>query len=438
MRLALVAVLAVLPALAQPDAKFAASAPITLNGTNALQRVQLPFDVYKEARTDLADLRILNGRGEEVPFAFAGNPDVLRQLVPAVVLPIFPVTSMTAPAKGDGAEVTVRTSDGTLVEIKGAARKNSPSPLRAVAYLLDASQVKEPIKSLAFDWTAGPGAQVVKVRVESSDDLKEWSMLGAGPLVRLENEGQVLSQPRVEFAPRTAKYLRVTADIREFELKGVRAEREAKTEEASREVKVVTGTRGPTPGEIVYDLGGAIPVQALRLIPADANDVISTSLLARNSEKEPWRQVAWAPFYKMTVEGVEKQSPPLEIGRLAARYWLAKVPATSAGTPPSLEVTWRGMQVVFVVRGEGPYSAVFGRTVISQAALPVSTIIPDYRRFGEFSLPLATMGPVAKAPPPTAIEQFVAGMNTKKIILWSVLVLGVGLMGFMAWRLTRK
>jgi hypothetical protein len=327
-----------------------------------------------------------------------------------------------------------------LVEVRRA-----PSPAlpqgggrhRPVAYILDASKIDEPIQALAFDWEAKPGTQVVKVRVEGSDDLKAWSPVGAGPIVRLQNAGQELSQPRVEFAPRKARYLRVTWDVPGFTLGGVRAERAPHTVAPTRLVRVVTATPGEKPGEWRYDLGASLPVEAVRLVPAQANDVISTSILARNDEKQPWRQVAWAPFYRIQVEGVEKESPPLEIGKLPARYWLARLAAGSS-TPPTLEATWRGVQMVFVARGAGPFTLEFGNPAATSTALPVASIIPEYKRKAELALPEAKVGPVVAAPPPTEWEKLTADIQPRRVALWAILVIGVLVLGFMAWRLSRQ
>jgi len=438
MKFPLMVLLAALPALAQQvEEPFAASAQLTLSGKEGLHRFELPFEAYRDARRDLADVRVLNARGEEVPIAFAGNPDLAREILPALALPVFPVSTVAAPVAGGRTEVTVRTEDGTLVSVRGkGAGASAP---RAAAYILDASQVKEPLRALAFDWDAAPGAQVVRVRIESSDDLKAWSLLGAGPLVRLDNGGRTLLQPRVEFTPRTAKYLRITWDVPSFVVSGVRAEREPRAQPAGRKVRVVQAVAGAQAGELTYDLGGALPVEAMRLLPVESNDVISAAISARRGDKDPWRAVAWAPFYRMRIDGVEKQSPPLEIGRMPARYWMVKVPAGGAGaSPPALEVTYRGAQVVFVARGEGPFSVAFGKPNAIPAALPVATIYPDYVRFAELSLPEAAVGPVTPGPPPTAWQRMLGGTQPKRVLLWAILVLGVGVMGFMAWRLMRK
>jgi hypothetical protein len=430
--------LAAAPALAQAPGGFAFHAPIAPAGQAALQRFALPFEVYRDARRDFSDVRVLDGRGDPVAIAFAGEAEVKPEALPALALPIFPVTKLDAAVTtGAGSEVTVRTQDGTLVEVRGAKGAASPATTRAVAYLLDASKIEEPLRALAFDWEAKPGTQVVKVRVEGGDDLKSWSLLGAGAIVRVENEGRELSQPRVEFAPRKVKYLRVTWEAPEFKPTGVRAEREPRTQAPARFTRSVTATPGEKPGEWLYDLGAALPVEAVRLQPAESNDVAVASILARNDVKELWREVARAPFYRLQMESGEKQSPPVELGRMPARYWLARL-APGASTPPALEVTWRGVQIVFVARGEGPFTLAFGNAKAAAVALPVTSIIPEYQRYAELRLPEAKVGAIATAPPPTEWEKLTADVQPRRVALWVILLLGVAVLGFMAWRLSRQ
>ena len=170
--------LAALPALAQSPTSFVSSAPLTLSGKEALHRVALPPEAYRDARSDFADLRIFNSAGEAVPIGFAGDPDGQHDALPAVDLPQFAVSALARSTGGPGSEISVRTQDGTLVSIRGQAAAPIVKPS---AYLLDASQVQEPLRALVFDWVAAPGAQVVKVRAEASDNLKDWSALRIRP-----------------------------------------------------------------------------------------------------------------------------------------------------------------------------------------------------------------------------------------------------------------
>jgi hypothetical protein len=409
--------------------EFTVTAPITLGGKDALHRLELPFEVHRDARIDLGDVRVLDGAGDEVPFAFAREAEAGREPAASVNLPIFSLSRLDA-IEGKGSEITVRTADGALVSVKGA----SPTKVaRRAAYLLDATALEDAIAALAFEWESGAGTEIVNVRVEASDDLRAWATLASGPLVHVEQDGRLVSQPRLEFAPRKAKYLRVTWDAPAFELKAVRAEGEARQKPRARRVSRVDAIAGATPGEWTYDLGARLPVEAIRLIPAQANDVIAATLSSRNDPAAGWQPVARGAFYRLQREGAEQQSPPLELVPTAARYWRAQATARAA---PALEVAWRGREIVFVARGEGPFTLAFGDATRAAAALPLESLIPGYQKGAEAKLPLARAGEAKRGPPPSRWDRLVAA-PPRRIALWAILVAGVALLGFMAWRLAK-
>jgi hypothetical protein len=436
MRLVILLLLAALPAWAQAPG-FRSSAPLTLEGEDALHRVALPFEAYRDARRDLADVRIFDSRGEPVPIAWAGEPQAERQAPASFELPAFPVTRMAPTGVGAGTEVTVRAADGTLVAVRSKGGVKSAAA-RPVAYLIDASAVKVPIGALVLDWKAGAGTQVVHVRVESSDTLKAWGSVASSPVVKVEAAGRALQQPRIEFAPRKAKYFRMTWDAAGFVLDSVRAEGAPETKTAPRAVRTVPATATGKPDEFQFDLGARLPVEALRIVPAETNSVVSASLFSREDESAEWRQVTAAPFYRLQREGAEAQSPPVEIGRHAARYWMARLAKGSSGGAPALEVHWRAAQLVFVARGAEPYTIAFGKPRETAAALPVSSLIPNYEPRAELRLAQARVGAISSAPPPSRWERFVGEVDARRLTLWAVLLGAVAALGFMAWRLYRQ
>jgi len=426
---------AALPLHAQPPSQFRASAPVEVSGKDALHEVELPFEVFRDARRDLADVRIFNAKGDAVPMAWAGVPPPQLESSPPIELPFFPISTLEAVPGAGAPEVTVRAADGTLVFLKGkqaaATAKSKPR-----AYLLDASKATERLRGLVFDWQAAPGSEVVNVAVESSDDLKTWSAVGAGSLVRLENSGRTLAQPRIEFAPLKAKYFRVTWNTPTFTLNAVRAENERRGVAPKRHALSVPGKAGSQAGDFTYDLGARLPVETLRLVPAETNSVLSTAIYTREKADDPWRLFATASFYRLQRDGAEVQSPPIEIGRRAARHWLVRLAAgSSAGAPPSMEIGWRGVSVIFVAQGEGPFHVAFGNAQATSSALTLDQLVPTTPT--AMNIGTAKVGAVRAGPPPTRWEQIVGEMNPRRIALWTILVTGVAGLGFMAWRLAK-
>ena len=420
-------------------AEFRSTAPLTLSGKEPLHRLALPFEAYRDAKKDLADVRVINGRGDEVPMAWGAEEQATKEAARSVDLPVFPITRAGTVAQPLGAEITVRSSDGTLVAVKPQSA-TSATPPKPVAYVLDASQVTRPLRAVTLDWKSGPGAEVVNIRLEASDDLKSWSHLVAAPVVRIEAGDRALTQPRIEFPARRVKYVRLGWTGTDFTLTSVRAELEPEVRPAPRLQHIVPGSAAPKPGEYVYDLGARLPVESVRLVLPEPNSVVSATFYTREDDRSQWVHLTGAAFYRMQREGGEIQSPAAPIGRHAARYWMAKLAAgSSTGAAPSLEVQWRPAQVVFLAQGEGPFKVAFCNAAVPAAALPVATLMPGYEALGELKLPEARAGAVvssATAPPPP--DKPAVPVDWKRIALWSILFGGVAVLGFMAFRLSKQ
>src|SRR3954465_2553730 len=114
--------------------EFTFQAPVKPDGAPPLQRLSLPFEVYREARPDLADVRVLNGEGSPVPIAFAGEPEQVRETPPSRELPVFPVAATQTP-DGLPSNIMIRTGDGTLIQLRqGATDKKPAEELAPAAY----------------------------------------------------------------------------------------------------------------------------------------------------------------------------------------------------------------------------------------------------------------------------------------------------------------
>ena len=136
------------------------------------------------------------------------------------------------------------------------------------------------------------------------------------------------------------------------------------------------------------------------------------------------------------------ESPPLEIGRRAARRWVARVDPDSGAVGqalPDLEVQWRPAQVVFVARGDGPFTLAFGDPQAKSAYQSPRTLIPGYESHAEDALPLAKAGDVERnLTAESRLPEWMAGVPPRRIALWTILVAAVAVLGVMAWRLKKQ
>ncbi len=110
---------------------FRSHAPIRVEGADPFQRVQLPVEVYRDARPDLGDLRVLNARGEAVPLAFAGDAILEREAPQTTRLPQFAVSAPASPGVAVPGRIDIRVRalpDGTLVSVEQRPGGKVPAP----------------------------------------------------------------------------------------------------------------------------------------------------------------------------------------------------------------------------------------------------------------------------------------------------------------------
>jgi Protein of unknown function (DUF3999) len=456
MKLAAAAIVLLAPALAAAEQPrdFAYGILLKTGGGSAFHQLEVPRAVYEGVlRPDLGDVRVFNGAGEVVPHAFRPRATTSRQARPAVSLPLFAIRT-DAPAGMGGVTLRLQTSgDRTVIDLRTPDGK----PARGttlVGYVADARALEMPIRAVVVRLPAATEQLVAKITVEASDDLLRWDTLASGaPLVSLASGGARLEQLRVEVPARKTKYLRVSWPGRgaAVELAGLDAEPGEAIVDAPRQWKHVTvASVKDRSGEHEVDLGGHFPVDRLRIALPHPNTVASLEILARARPADPWRPVTAATAYRLTREGEELTSADIEIGQTPDRYWLVKVDQRGGGIgtgPLVVGAGWVPHRLLFAARGAEPFQLAYGRHDARPAAFSIATLVPGYK--GEEDLELrrgatpsgAAIGQAqaAAAAQPLGGERALhPGIDWKRWTLWATLVLGVGLLGWMAVKLGRQ
>lgn len=430
-------------AVAQPVEDFRHVMPVATQSKDGLQRVELPAAVHQgAARADLGDLRVFNAGGETLPFAFAGPRQKVQTKPGSFALPFFPQTQKVGAPSG-GLDLQVKQlADGTLVSLRTAPK--AETALRTVSYLVDASKIDEPIAALELDWTVTEDSRSGKLRVEASDNLKYWTTLASdAPLLDIEYGGEKLLRKRVEFDPVKTKYLRLTWQREAFKLTGLKADARSTTAPAEYRRIAFTAAPGEKPGEYLVDLGGRLPMERAALELPQANTVAPTRMFTRGDAKQPWREVGSATFYRLTRDGVELVAPPAEMSGWTERYLLLRVDGKGGGVGagmPKLVVEWQPRSIVFAARGAGPFRIAYGNAAAAPAVFALPELLPGNEPGAEYKLPVASAGEsvAQQVSEPTVVQQVVRQAGTKQGVLWLVLLVGVGFLGWMAWHLGRQ
>jgi len=443
---------------AERPADFAYGVPLEADGKDALYEITLPAAVYRGVvRPDLADVRVFNGAGEVVPHALRPRRMTDTETVKPVALTLFPLKAEVGTGV-DAISIRVRRGPGgtSSVDVTSTGPRTS-SEKRVVGYLVDLTTLVSALRAIELDWQALPDGFAGKMRVDASDDLGSWSTLvAAAPLVSLEVAGQRLQQKRVELPQRKVKYLRLSwasqgAGAAAPALTSARGELVGKTVEAPREWMQVDSAKGEKPGEYLFDLRGRQPVDRVRLHLPEVNTVAQVELLARDKSEAPWRPIARGVAYRLRRDGNEITSPELQTGFTTDRYWLLRVDQRGGGIgagAPKLEAGWVPHSLVFAARGAPPFQLAYGNREAKPAAYAIESLIPGYNDAGGAKIRAAKTGAqqTINVSGAKALEQHELGgearlkevIDWKRWSLWGALVLGVLVLGGMAWRLVRQ
>jgi hypothetical protein len=433
---------------AEKPKDFAFGIPLTVEADSAFYRAALPEAFYAgSARADQGDLRVFNGDGAAVPYARLDSPAATREKKSTAVLPIFPLLVDEQGGDLSGLSLTINQSAGKT-SVSLTTKEGQPVPAQRLAgYLVDATAVHEPISAIKLAWQLKSGGMNTRIRVETSDDLNQWrTLVGDAPLLDLEYEDRHLLRDRVEFRQAPAKYLLISWPGQPPpQFHGVLAEFGDRVLEAPRQWTEAPGSAVvDNENEYQFDLGGALPVDRVAIDLPELNSVVPAQLLARTAPAEPWRPVSSLVTYRLRQDAAEVSAPPLAVAPVTYRYWLLRVDPKSGGLghgQPRMRAGWIPLEIVFAARGTGPFLIAYGNVSAASSALAVSTLVPGYTLAGQPAgqpLGAIAVAHTGVAAPLGHLEQAKPPREYRRATLWGVLILGVVVLAWMAWQLSRQ
>ncbi len=435
---------------------FRYAAPITVSSPGAFVQLPLPAAAYgRSASANLADLRIVDARGERVPFAVLAprqpEAQTTEQQRDATLYPL-PDKPTAAGTWAAPIEVTI---DGDRISVKRLAVGTTTAPVaQSAGWLFDLGERKrdEPApQSLRMAWN-GPAEFTAAFRFDTSDDLRQWRSGGSGQLMALASPTGPLTQPTLMLGANPGRFVRlVWADAatapQVSAAKVIAAQHGSKVLDApaiivaspSAEPAGKTATDAAAQRALHFDLGGTLPITQIDLRWTNGTLVAPVRLQARDDANEPWRELGAAVFYRLERGSDVASSPPFAVTAHARYVRVLPDPRAAAldAAQTQLVVQAPLASLVFAAQGQPPYTLQAGARVTAPSALPVATLVPsldkERERFGSAALgQWSEVTAVARAE--QAQQQRAA---LRPWLLWSVLLAGVAVLGFMVWRLAR-
>jgi len=426
---------------------FAKRFPLQLEEGAAYYSVTLPAAVYAASeRGDLGDVRVFNGAGEPVPYSL----DAARE--PARVPPaLHRVNWFPLPPVDAGSNSSA--PFGVTIAADGSLHATSAPPARAQhdTDLIDAGRGSPKGTSSEAPHANQVSALLVHMRddnfqgrvtVEASDDLRHWQPVGNAQLLKVSYNGSTLSQDRIELDGTRARYLRLHwldgvpfVDSMEMEVQTVAADKLQQADRIWNEV--IVARAGPKAGEYFFVTGGPYPVDRLRLNLPQPNTVAPAVVYSRAGLDAPWRQVASATLFRLHNGDVEQSNPALELPPDTDRQWRVMVDTRSGGLGAgtlALAAGWRPATLTFVARGVGPFTLAVG----SEAAVSSAVSRGELLMGGSSVIATARVGGALPGSLQTDAQSASGDADARRrYLLWAALVLAVGSLGLIAWRLAR-
>jgi hypothetical protein len=402
-----------LSALAASPDDFAGGYDLEIREGYALQRLELPWEVYDAStRADLGDMRVFNAAGEEVPM-------LLRRATPegatSVELPLFRLA-----ATGDGRDFDFRLRVMTSEQGAVVETRVQPSGAERNLLLLDATGAPAGLEALRFD--LGGGLDPLRVDVRGSDDLATWRAAGSGVLARMEHPHGRILQDRIPLTGRFWRYYLVSGD-RDLSMVAS-AEGIPRSGHPDRRFAPLTGTLVQD-GVWEFALPAGLPADRLDLAGAD-NAVVGVEVMVPAGDD--WRRVASGSLFRLNVDGQSVSGQGI-----ALRGPLATFRVVMQGSPAPLRVGWLPHELVFMPQGAGPFTLALGNPSVPPGPHLLEQILSKGDRtplpMGQAALgSWKTLGGEDRLRPVRSYT---------RMLLWAVLGLGAALLGWMAWRLTR-
>lgn len=397
------------PAWVQAPSPFAWRADLPGADRAGLYRVPVPPQVYESA-TDpaLSDLRVYNGQGVAMPYAWLAREDEAGATAHDISVPVFALTGNPRQDVAQRQSLTIKRGPDQAIQsvtVDGAAGRGT----KEIGSLFDLSSVTGTVQALVFE-DYETDTRLHAFSLEASDDLKSWRTLRQeAHIVRLAQDGQVVQQNRVELAPLasgTATYLRLRWHNPDSAPNLVKvAVRVDPTPSAPRNF-IWTEPQLPASGsdrDFQFEAPAAMPIERLRInLPranlmapvrvyaydeaaalaeaqnASANvPAVANAPAAQAARPDAWRLVAHAVLYRMQADVGEIVSPDVLLpGEPMKRFRVILDATEKLGGTPTVQIGFVPRSMVVATQGPGPFAMAWGALGQRDESQPLAALAP--------------------------------------------------------------
>jgi len=428
-RKAILGLMALLGACQQAG-KTDAPAPLSLTvepqGEASVQRIELPAAALVAVqRADRGDLRLIDGRGKQVPLALdpPNNPDTFT----ATTLTPYPIARSASEAKGAAVSIDLA-QPGQTVTISA---EGLPLPASRAAVLLDTRELQDPAVSLELDANLPPQTPVT-FTLEASEDLKSWEPLAEKVLFAPTASARPLGKSAIDLggAALAKRFVRISWDDQPGLSVNAATVQTAKSKPAPLLAVATTGARLDDAHNLRFTAPFAAPLAGVELAAAPADGVVPVRLYGRDAAEQPWTVLGAATLRPGTPARIDLRSTQ-------AREYRIEADARSAGfsAAPGITLLLDRVDLIAAFNGQPPYRLTLGEAKAAPAFFKAADLLEpgsDATR-----LPLAKLE--ASAAPVIALDAGAKDgpLAPRKLVLWAALLLATAVLALGAYRLMK-
>jgi len=424
---------------------FAFGYRIETPASGAIYELALPEAVYaKVIHADLGDIAVFNTAGETVPHAFRRAIQADPVKPEPVKLRIFPVHEDEA---GLNQQLSLKLKADfrtALIELESKPKTGSET---IVAYILDVSELKQAPSQLAVSWDSTSDSFITRVSIASSNDLNHWQpRVDGAALASLHYAGNRLLQNRIDLPAHQDKYLKISwpAGRDGASITSMQAIFPEQSGDQARLWNRYSGKRVDNEEHTAfeYEVPAHLPIETINLYLEQKNSLLQGDVYSRQNPQHNWRLHHRGLFYRLEFPETELINPVIPVTTTSDRYWRVEYHSerSSLGTAvPALQLGWKPHQLVFLARGEGPFTLAYGSARVSTKQAPVNSLLDKLKQALE-TLPIeqARLGQTVSPGSMEVLSPEPPSMPWRTWSLWASLVIGVCVLASLAWRLHRQ
>ncbi|GHU02066.1 hypothetical protein FACS1894147_03160 [Spirochaetia bacterium] len=427
---------------------------LVLSGTGGtLLGFEIPEEIYRGLeRPDRGDIRVFDADGVLVPFVSRPVPGT-QVLPPPEEVPFFRWQQGNSTTLPGSADIEIDTS-GAVVRIRGAGTMSQT----AQTYLLDLSALPYPPVSLALTLEEADEFYHSAAAVFTSNNLSQWKEYNTPQAVArfgtngIGNADAGANRNTIELPQTTGdagaeKYLLLKFD-REIPVPRVIHANfaETLTPPAHRET-IVHGERQGNRNTIDYYTGGFYPITGIEFRLPEA-DSINVNIKNKVRADDDWRFFAHENLYRIKSGNSAGSSGSDSAGNTELKN--AAIPVTTAApwweleaagdqtfaSVPDCHITWEPWEIIFIGRGKGPWTCVWGNAAVGRSS--DSSLTLQSLAAGAPAIERATLQGQASYRETPSKAAKPAVQSNSPWLLWGILILSVIVLTCLAYAVARS